>query len=52
MPRLILKAYSETLSQTHAGANGAHRMKEALAIYTFDLKPVWKNVDGVIAGRQ
>ncbi len=45
----IIKAYSDELSQLTAGANGAHRMKEALAIYTFDLKPIWKNSDGEIA---
>ncbi|MBA3697762.1 MAG: hypothetical protein H0W78_02695 [Planctomycetes bacterium] len=32
-----VKAYSDTLSQTHAGANGSHRMKEALAVVGLDL---------------
>ena len=32
-----VKAYSDELSQNYAGANGAHRMKEALAIIRVDL---------------
>ncbi len=33
----IIKAYSDELSQLTAGANGSHRMKEALAIINFDM---------------
>jgi hypothetical protein len=42
----VVKAYSDALSQTHAGASGAHRMKEAMKIIRCDVDVDLDNNDG------